>query len=353
MKVLIAFPDSKTIENPFVRTLKNELEDIGCDVDMGLDKFWEFSYKYNIVHIQWPDSLFKNWNPSDLEVLFLKKQIEEIKKTTKIVYTRHNLIPHSKSINRSKCYEIVEENADAIVHMGSYGIERLKENMKNHRVKHYIIPHHLYEKEYDENTTQKEARKILNIPQNKFVILTFGRYRNAEEVHMVLSGFREYRNKHKYLLAPRLEKILFKKEEERKKWKRIKNKLVLLKFRMNGIHMDSDSVSDDYLPYYFAAADVVLIQRKVILNSGNIPMAFFFKKIVIGANVGNMGELLIKTNNIIFNPNKKGDVAKALFEAEKKLGEGIGDNNYNYARQYMNINSVAKQYLKVYQNMVD
>ena len=351
MKVLIAFPERKTNTNPFAYTLKDGLENIGCDVSMGLDEFWKYSDKYDLIHIHWPDSLVEKWNPTDVEVIFLQKHIEEIKTKAVIIYTRHDIVPHyCNSINKLKCYDIVEKNADAIVHLGNYGIPELKEKLQNKRVSHFVIPHHIYDSVYDNSITQQKARMKLSIPQNKFVVLTFGEYRDAEEAHMVLSGFKEYKNRKKYLLAPRLRNLFIVKVKSRFSWKWIKNKLVIGKLKLAGINMGRDFVSNDYLPYYFAAADLVLIQRKVVLNSGNIPMAFLFKKPVIGANIGNMGELLTETNNVVFDPNKKGALANAFSEAEKKLNQGIGNSNYNYAIQFMNINSIAQQYLEVYQS---
>lgn len=49
------------------------------------------------------------------------------------------------------------------------------------------------------------------------------------------------------------------------------------------------------LPYYMAASDVIFIQRKDILNSGNVPLAFLYHKVVVGPKVGNIGELLSET----------------------------------------------------------
>jgi len=351
MKVLIAFPERKTNTNPFAYTLKNELESIGCDVSMGLDEFWNYSYKYDLIHIHWPESLFKNWKPTDAEVLLLQKHIKEIKKRSAIVYTRHDIGPHySRNINKIKCFDIVENAADAIVHLGNYGIQELKEKLQKETTSHFVIPHHIYNSVYDNRISQQQARKRLSIPQNKFVLLTFGDYRDAEEVNMVLSGFEEYKNKQKYLLAPRLQKRLNEEVKNIFSWEWIRCKLLIIKLKISGVNMGSKFVSDDYLPSYFAAADLVLIQRKVILNSGNIPMAFLFKKPVIGANVGNIGELLTETNNVVFDPNKEGALTKAFCEAEKKSTTALGNSNFNYAMKFMNLNSIAQQYLEVYQS---
>ena len=352
MKVLIAYPNNVAVDNPFVRTLKNGLEDIGCDISWGLNEFWNYTTKYDIIHIQWPNSVIANWAPTNIEVLKLEKHIAEIKKHSKLVYTRHNERPHySQNQNILKCYEIVEQNADAIVHLGDYGITEFKEQMQNENIKHFVIPHHIYEKEYDNSITQQAARTKLGIPQNKFVVLTFGAYRNEEEVEMVLSEFAALNLENKYLLAPRMHNIYIKGINRLIFLRWLKGKSISMKLKKQNVYVCSAFVSDDLLPYYFSAPDVVLIQRKNILNSGNIPMAFFFKKLVVGANVGNVGKLLSETNNIVFEPQVKCSLCNALKEAAIQTSSNIGETNYIYAMQNMNIKTVVAEYLEVYKTM--
>ena len=353
MKVLIAYPNNVAVDNPFVRTLKDGLEKIGCDISWVLDEFMGYSNKYDIIHIQWPNPVFEILTPTDIGVLKVEKHIAEIKKYSKLVYTRHNERPHyTQNQNVLKCYKIIEQNSDAIVHLGAYGIREFKEQLQNNNNKHFVIPHHIYEEEYDNNITQKEAREKLNIPPNKFVVLTFGAYRDKEEAEMVLSEFAALDMKHKFLLAPRLKNILMKDVNHVFILNWLRSKLISMKLKKQKESFGEAFVSNDLLPYYFSASDVVLIQRKKILNSGNIPMAFFFKKLVVGANVGNVGELLIKTNNMVFNPNETGALCETLKEAEQISSSDIGENNYIFAIQNMNIKTVAKQYLEVYKSVL-
>ena len=60
--------------------------------------------------------------------------------------------------------------------------------------------------------------------------------------------------------------------------------------------------TDEEVALYFAAADAVFIQRLDDLNSGNLPMAFLFRKAVAGPAGGNIGEWLRKTDNPVFDP---------------------------------------------------
>ena len=360
MKVLLAYTNDAEKDNPFVKTLKDGLGRLGCDIHWGLEEFWMNYAKYEVIHINWPNSLFETGKPTKTEVIFLERIIKEIKeKSIKIVYTRHNETPHySTDANTLKCYQIIEQNADAIVHLGNYGIKEFKEITK---CKHFIIPHHIYDSIYSNNITLKEARSKLGIPLNKFVFLTFGVYRDREEVDLVLAAYKRIKIKNKLLLAPRLKAHFgFSKRPASRSirtWlmyiyvegiKFIKRKL---EFRKHSIFALNDFVSDNDLPLYFLAANVVLIQRTKILNSGNLPMAYYFKKMVIGPNVGNVGEILNETNNIAFETNSDESFVNALKLSYTIAKDEIEVNNYNYAMRFWNTDRIARKYLDVYQEL--
>ncbi len=349
MKILIAIKPNSQL---FTTSLKDGLDGIGCDVNIGIDEFWNYADKYNIINIHWPNALFNRWSPNSADIEKLTEHIGEIKKTAKIIYTRHNDTPHySNDSNKLKCYEIIERNADLIIHMGNYGIDSFKQKLNNSLIKHSLVHLHIYPNNYDNTVSQIEARRKLNIREHKFVVLAFGAFRDREETDMVLTEFSAFKLKNKLLLAPRLNDYLFKNTPNALGIKNILKKLWSLKLRLGHV-LSNGSVSDLDLSYYFAAADVVLIQRKKILNSGNIPMAFFFKKPVIGPNTGNVGELLTETQNMVFNPEIPGDLCRALNETFKKNRIELGELNYAYAIQKMNIQNVAKQYLEAFKSVL-
>lgn len=352
MRVLIVYPEVNPNDNPFVRTLMEGLRNLGCQVNWGRNEFWQNFAQYDVIHIHWPDAMFETVPPTDEEVNLLEKHYEEIRRSCRILYTRHNERPHySQDPNRLKCYDLIEKKADAVVHMGHYDIDSYKKRLNNDSVKHFFIPHHTYDTQYDNTIPQKEAREKLKIPANKFVILSFGAFRDIEEANMVLSAFRKLEMKNKYLLAPRLIGILTDNRPTKWRMKWIMDKIISFKLKQEMIYTGSDFVDNDLLANYFIASDVVLIQRKQILNSGNVSLAFYFKKPVIGPNVGNVGELLKQTNNIVFDPDKMEALENALHKAETIASSDLGSENYRYAATFMTTEIVAKQYLNVYKNL--
>lgn len=116
--------------------------------------------------------------------------------------------------------------------------------------------------------------------------------------------------------------------------------------------MSEELVSHKDLPYYIAASDVIFIQRKKILNSGNIPLAFLFKKIVIGPDIGNVGEILRETKNPTFCPCDPYSIVKALNMAQSLMKDNKGYENYSYAKQNMGLKKVANDYINIYNSLI-
>lgn len=349
MKVLLAFPNNITQSNPFVKVLYWGLQQAGCDVTWDLEEFWNNASHYEIIHVQWPDSLFKSWNPSQQDVARLFTHIQSIKKHSKLVYTRHNERPHfTANEKKSECYSIIEQNADAIIHLGNSGVEQYKK-INNTSAYHFIIPHHIYEGEYNMSISKSQARTKLQIPQESFTILSFGAFRDPSEASLILSAFDKIKKKEKYLLSPRLEEVDLKKcypKNWRFDWRHFKR--IPIDIEYDKIHFGQTFISDKMLPYYFNASDLVIIQRTNTLNSGNIPLAFLFKKAVIGPNVGNIGELLKQSNNPVFNPNVSNSLANIINAASKLSLESIGEANYQLAIRDFNVRLSAERYLAVY-----
>ena len=119
---------------------------------------------------------------------------------------------------------------------------------------------------------------------------------------------------------------------------------------MKGIQFSNDVIPDDLMQCYFCAADVVLIQRLDILNSGNLPMAFAAGKVVVGPNVGNVGLILRETDNFTFDPDHIESAISALQSALGAISKG--EENKEYAAKHWSSDIIATELLKHYQKAI-
>lgn len=278
------------------------------------------------------------------------------------MYTRHNVRPHDADEVTGRAYDIIEEQSDVVVHMGRYSRDEFAAKHADSR--NVIIPHPIYQYTYKEDISMERARQYLNLPQEAFIVTSFGKFRNREERRMVTGAFRKWDEAKKFLLAPRLYPFsrfnrygsnFFKRWTSRTGYYLLIPLLNRLRRMHTGTRMHagaSDEPIDNCdLPYYMAASDVIFIQRKDILNSASIPLAFLFHKVVIGPNIGNIGEILQDTGNPVFHPDNKFDIIRALEAARQLSARRKGEDNYAYAIENMNSGKIGKEYAELYRNL--
>ncbi|MBP1618526.1 MAG: hypothetical protein H6Q14_2353 [Bacteroidetes bacterium] len=356
MKVLIAYQINSSTDNPFVEILYNYFVRSGIEVVASVKEFWEASVsKYDIIHFHWPEEVV-GWNVSDTSVLSrLRTRIGSYKEArVKLVYTRHNAIPHYGNTIITEAYKIIEEYSDVVVHMANYSLCEFQQKYPNSR--NVIIPHHLYEGRGEDNVSQLVAREKLNLPANSFIILCSGKFRKWEEVRMVLKSFFQFKDKRKLLLAPRLLPGFSPNSNHSNKFKRRVSKLgyralTSLLRKLHVIAGNNEHIVAEALFYLqLSASDVLLIQRKQILNSGNLPLAFLFRKPVVGPDAGNVGEILRITGNPVFDPMKTGTIVDALNKIKDECFD-LGQHNFEYAKKHWSISIVGQEYIELYSKL--
>ena len=125
--------------------------------------------------------------------------------------------------------------------------------------------------------------------------------------------------------------------------------------------MSKGFVKDEDLPYYYAASDTALIHRKEILNSGNLPMAFYMGKVVVGPNVGNVGTILDETSNPTFDIHKIDSLKDAIEKALVLNKQGKGaygvvfkakDKKTKYAIDNFSTERVAQLHINLYKSLI-
>lgn len=357
MKVLIVYDIGPESDNPFVRLLAEALRRAGCDVVCSTAEFHTRAESYDVVHIQWPEALFGWHRPDGQQLAAVEAIFGRLRERgVGIVYTRHNAAPHRGDELVAAGYRLVERHADAVVHLGDASRRELLSRGTPQGQLQEVIPHHIYEGAYDTSLSGAEARQALGIPQQAFVLLAFGTFRHDEERRLVWGAYRRLRRKEKYLLAPRLFRYTY-----RSRWRTglraLATRSLYLLVRAATAWMSCRITSvdwmipDEELPRYLAAADVVMIQRTRILNSGNLTLGFLFGKVVAGPDCGNVGEMLRATGNPVFDPADPRSVDRALAEAARLAAAGHGARNRAYARENLNLERTAQRYAALYEKL--
>ncbi len=348
MKVLIAC-GRDTWANPYVSTLADGLINHGGDVVCSLDEFWQNPLKYDIVHLQWPD-LFVSKMGQNGELLI--KNLELIKSNEIPIFaTLHNIVPHSlENGDLRKVYDIVFNYVDVFIHLGNFSVGIFHEKYPYLNAKHYVIPHHTFDSIYNMNVDPVNAKKKLNIPDNIKCVLSFGGFRNHQERKLILDFARKYKDVY-YLMpgfyrSPIKGRTFFMKIPVL-----IKHLYYSLVAKIHNIHIEHRYIPDEELPLYLKAADVLVIQRLRILNSGNVPLAMLAGIPIVGPDDGNVGELLRLTNNFTFNPN---DIDSLVENVKSALREtSLGRKNREYAEAYLTTEKISGDLYRLYSFMLN
>lgn len=338
MKIYLVVKDSKRI-NQFVPELVLALKSAGHYVDCGLSILWSDDVvQYDVVYFQWPE--FSLPSPIvDDDVVRLERRILFLRKNGVLVVSQcHNLRPHdARKIIENRLYKIVYGNCDVIVHMGNCSKEMLKCDYPN--AEHIVVPHHIYDHTYLFNYDSLTCKKKLGCDVNKKMILCFGTFRNENERNLIFN-LKEKLDMNEYqVVAPGFfqGKII-----KRNIIEGFLNLLKAIKFRCKGMKFSLNPVSDDKMQLYFCAADLVLIQRPYILNSGNLPMGFAAGKVVVGPDVGNVGEILKKTGNPVFDATSIKSLIVSIKQGIVLSQNGLGQKNREYAYRKWNTEFVGK-----------
>jgi hypothetical protein len=345
---VVSEPSERTI-NHFVFSLGNALQKQGCEVFYGLKKLWtDDVFDCDIIHFQWPEGIFGLFSHkvTDDEFSRIELRLAKLKEYGKKIFcTCHNLKPHTnRDANVLKLYDLIYRQCDVIHHLGVYSRDMLITQYPN--VRHVVIPHHIYDDIYSFAFTREEARNRLHLPTNKKIILSFGKFRNQLERNFVLDMQQSFGNSVLFLMPGFYRQTLHTRNPK----KLITRLYHTLYYRLKGIKFSNEAIPDDLMQCYFCAADVVLIQRLDILNSGNLPMAFAAGKVVTGPDVGNVGQILHETGNFTFNPKHTKTAIEALQNALKSTSKGY--ENKIYAEKYWSSDEIAAKLLKCYQETV-
>ena len=342
--------DSPYVGNPYVPTLMDGITKIDSTSrwGYGLDSFWSDDiYKYDIVHIHWPHMIVNFFSDNNI-ISQYENKLRHLKELgIKIVATCHNFEPHYEKDTRKKdSYAITYGYADCIIHLGEYSLNLLKG--KYPLAKHFLIPHHVYNQIY-KPANKAESIENLGLNHSKKYVLCFGDFRDDEERRLVDCVLKHYLNQGIEILAPHYYRYV-----KRKNKLKMLYAWIMAKYKQSttkGMHIYGKYISDDMLPFYYGASEICLIQRKKILNSGNLPMAFYMGKVVVGPRVGNVGQILEQTGNPTFEPDDINSLYQAIDKAMTLCQENKGVVNKKYAENNWTTEIVSYKLYSVYKEM--
>lgn len=346
LNVLIACPK---VETNYICSLNHFLQ-ISKSVyncHRSLYDFWDGGCKSDtdILHIQWPEALFDWSEPTAAELALLNDKLQDWSRSASIISTVHNYHPHlGESESFRRLYRRVYEFSEGIIHLGQASKRWLPSAYSNAASTPQTVISHGDQSCLQNSVSQSEARQHLNLQPGDKVVLSLGHHRHMHELRRAVNSFHEMGDSNRKLI------IAGKTPLPNSRSRRYRNYLYW-KIKVDPrIRLYEGWIEKNQIQFFVNAADVLLIPRKNVLNSGNVSLGFTFGVPVVGPNEGVVGEVLASTGNPVFDPCSPKQIAEAISKALKD--DNLGMRNKMYSNDYQDWQHIAKQHISFYQKVM-
>lgn len=215
-----------------------------------------------------------------------------------------------------------------------------------------IIPHGINILFNPNIISKMEARKKFNLNKDNKTILFFGNISANKGLDLLIKivlELLEMDNKYFLLIGgnPR------KGNEEY-----LKNIIGLINSsHVQNIKYQLSFIHDEEIPYFFKAADCIVLPYKTVYQSGVLYLAYSFGIPVIASNVGNFNEEIIENKTgFLFQVNSSSELKgkiitffnSDLYKCQEKHAQEI----YYYARNKYSWESIGEKYYNLYNKCI-
>jgi len=231
-------------------------------------------------------------------------------------------------------YEQAINNSYGVIVHSSFAKYRIKVNYKGPIL---VINHPVFKEKY---ILQNNAKKILNLPKNKKILLTVGNINANKQIDLVLETLGK-----NYMLSSQYFYVILGHSEEKSKY------LFYLKKLVKKYHLEKNVRFLGYqenkmLHSYLSAANVFINLRNPVMEtaSWSVLEQMLYKKPIIVTNLGFYSEL---NNNCVLKVNplsQQVDLIKKLelLNSNDKLGHLYGESAYEYVKSNFTSAKYAK-----------
>lgn len=269
-----------------------------------------------------PDLLiYKYWMPFFGPCFGTVSKIVKKNGKTKILTICDNVIPHEKRPGDKAITKYFFRFVDYFIVMSKSvqkDLLKLKPGAKNK-----FLPHPVYSN-FGGPVDKSAARKFLALSEAEKLILFFGFIREYKGLDVLLAAMKilsEARPSEKEKLNVKLI-VAGEYYSNEEKYKNIIRESGL----EDQLYLFTEFIPTSEVKYYFSAADLVVLPYRDATQSGIVQIAMNFRKPVVAANVGGLGEVISdnETGFIVGKENPKA-LAGAIekFYSENKESEFV------------------------------
>lgn len=283
---IVAYPAfANRRRNPLNALLYERLAGLGAEV-VEFD-LWRGGRSADVLHVHWPDLLLSGRVPLQARSragMFLARLRQYKAAGAALVWTVHNLGPHEAAASglRQRFWPQFLRQLDGLIFLTESSRTSCVEALPElGHLPHAVIRRGHFRPLLEAMPSRQAARARLGLPAERRVLLNFGQVRAYKNLPLLVREF---------LALGRPDATLVIAGEV-KRGSGLGRELATLAAGRMEVRLDLRFIPDETLALYLAAADLVVLPYRGILNSAGLLMALSAARPVLCPRLGSIGEI--------------------------------------------------------------
>ena len=298
------YPDNTQFDNSYKN---NKFKNIDFCINSFNPTKWKFSAN-KIIDSGCTHIIIRYWNPFFIPIyLYLMKMIKKNNNHVRIYCMSDNILPHERFIFDKYITMYFFKKFNGHMVMSDNSEKLLKKVISNPNL---IIRSFLpLKKIYNKELSQDEALNKLQINKPKLLLLFFGLIRDYKRLDIVIKAINQIK---KYDI-----KLLIAGKCYRKKNTYVK---LINKYKLQDKVIWHDKyIPDSQISLYFSAVDAVVLSHENISQSGIVPLAYHFNKLIIASNIDSFRKDVVnRETGYFFKKNDTSSLSEIIINIYKK-----------------------------------
>jgi len=270
----------------------------------------------------------------------------------KIVATVHDVESFEKfgkKINHTN-YRKFEKRIDRVIVHSQHASDALTKYFTQFpKEKIHLVPHGDTDFLYRADCTKEEARKKLNLPVDKKLILFFGQLKKVKGVDVLLKAFVKVRE-----AIPDSNLVIAGQP-----WKMETNELEEI-ISSNGLEKDCTLnlkfIPNELVPYYYKAADIVVLPYRKIYSSSVMTRSLDYGAAIITSDLDTFKRIIVHgENGLLFQSENHTDLAEKIIYLlqNPSLAETLKSNAKKTSEEKFSWKAIGKQMNEIYRTTLN
>lgn len=269
---------------------------------------------------------------------------------TKFVFTLHDVLPWVNDKKFIQLLDVFYRQADYLVLGNDREYQKLADNFTYNLEKTTVIRHGIYNLFDNDLYDKRIARYLLNIPQDKTILLFFGFLKEFKGFEYLIDATKILKKEGENVAVYVASGLKYAPKE-------LVNSMLS---RIHQLDLNDDFILNlNYLDTHdieavFKAADVSVLPYTNASQSGVLMLSIGFKRPVVISDVFAEKEWIDKKAGYVAKNRDPKDLAKKikmLIEDKKKM-ESFGQYGYEYGMKNLSWEDIAKKYFKIYSKLL-